>query len=152
MKRLLIILPLIYQLQGCNSAKAESPELQMESEVIHEAEYNEFANITSKSVIVIRSQEEYESELLKRTSEPVEAIDFASESIILIDMGMQTSGGHSLNFSFYEDSNDIQGEIVYSFPSGTCATSTAITNPYKFIKLKSTKFILVSEQQTYFEC
>jgi hypothetical protein len=162
MKRLLIFLPLIYQLQGCNSAQAESNsdstqpiEAPVEPEIIHQAIYNEFANTTNKGVMVITTQQEYENELLKRSSEPVEQIDFSNESVLLIDIGAQTTGGYSLTVSFSDDSdnsNNIQAEVDYRFPGETCVVTTAMTNPYQFIKLQSTKYILVSEKLTYSEC
>ena len=162
MKRLLIVLPLIYPLQACNSAKAESKsdrtqsvEATVEFEVIHEDIYNEFANTTSKNVKVITTQQEYESELLKRSSEPAQSIDFSNESIVLIDMGPQTTGGYSLTVSFSENSdntNNIHAAVDYRFPSDTCFVGSAMTNPYKFIKLKSTEYVLVSEKLTYSEC
>lgn len=152
MKKLLIIVPLLFPLQGCDDANATSPAPTMEYEILHESQYNEYANSTSKSAITINNKIDYESELIKRTSEAAKAVNFQEESILLIDMGAKNSGGHSLNVTFTESDDYIRASVFLSFPGDNCLVTMALTNPFKFIKLNTTKKILVTEEMTFTSC
>ncbi len=143
---------MIFHLQGCNSAKAESPIPSMEYEVIHESDYNEYADTTNKSTIVLSSQYEYQNELLKRTSEASKTINFETETVLLIDMGTQNSGGYSMSTELIDKGDYINANITYVFPGDSCSTDQAITNPFKFIKVNSKQYIIVTEELTYSSC
>lgn len=156
MKRLLILVPFMFQIQGCNDANATSPppvDPVIEYEVLHEAQYNEYANTTNKSVIIIKSQAEYENELLKRTSENIKTVNFEEETIILIDMGARNTGGHTINFeSLFDGPEHIRAVVLLTLPGDNCVTTQAITNPFKLIKFKSTKEVLVTEELNISRC
>ena len=152
MKRLLILVPFLFQIQGCNDASATSPPPTMGYEILHEFEYNEYANSTSKNAIIIRNQIDYENELIKRTSEAVKGVNFDEESIFLIDMGTRNTGGYSLNVTFSENNDYVRANVTFTFPGEGCAVTEALTNPYKLIKLGSTKYILVTEEITFTSC
>ena len=153
MKRLLIIVPFIFQIQGCNDANATSPIPAIEYEILHEAHYNEYADSTSKGFLVIKSQTEYENELLKRTSETVEAVNFEEETIVLIDMGTRNTGGYTIDIqSFTEENNYIRAKVFLTLPGENCVTTQAITNPFKLIMLKTIKDILVTEELSIASC
>ncbi len=152
MKRLLILVPLLLQMQGCNDASATSPISSMEYEILHEFSHNEYGNSTSKSTIIIRNQIDYENELIKRTSEPAVAVNFQEESIFLIDMGSFGTGGYSLNVTFSENNQNVKANVVLTFPGDNCAVSSAVSNPFKLIKLNTTKYILVTEEITFTSC
>ena len=139
-------------MQGCNNANATSPISTVEYEILHESQYNEYANNTSKSAITIKNIIDYESELIKRTSEVAKVVNFQEESILLIDMGPRNSGGYSLNATFTESDNYIRANVVLSFPGGNCPIDQEITNPFKLIKLNTTKQVLVTEERTFTSC
>ncbi|MFT6899090.1 MAG: hypothetical protein ACJA13_003522, partial [Paraglaciecola sp.] len=153
MKRLLILVPFIFQIQGCNGANATSPVPAVEYEILHEAQFNEYADSTNKSVMVIRSQTEYENALLKRTSETIKAVNFEEETIVLIDMGTRNTGGHAVDIQSFTEENDyIRAKVIFTLPADSCATTQAFTNPFKLIKLKTTKDILVTEELNITSC
>ncbi|MCI2286015.1 protease complex subunit PrcB family protein [Colwellia sp. MSW7] len=153
MKRLLILVPFIFQIQGCNDANATSPVPASEYEILHEAHYNEYANSTNKSFLVIKSQTDYEYELLKRTSEAIKTVNFEEETIVLIDMGIRNSGGHTIDIQSFTEENDyIRAKVILTLPGGNCSTTQAITNPFKLIKLKTTKDVLVTEELRVKSC
>lgn len=147
MKRLLILVPFIFQIQGCNDANATSPVPAIEYEILHESQYNEYAESTSKSTIVIRNQTDYENELLKRTSETIKTVNFEQETILLIDMGTRNTGGYSIDIQSFAGENDhIRAQVLLTLPGNNCGTNQALTNPFKLIKLKTTNEILVTEE------
>ena len=124
-----------------------------EYEILHEAHYNEYADSTSKGFLVIKSQTEYENELLKRTSETVEAVNFEEETIVLIDMGTRNTGGYTIDIqSFTEENNYIRAKVLLTLPGENCVTTQAITNPFKLIMLKTIKDILVTEELSIASC
>jgi len=153
MKRLLIIVPFIFQIQGCNDASATSPVPAVEYEILHEAHYNEYADSTNKSFTVIKSQTAYKNELLKRTSETVKAVNFEEETIVLIDMGTRSSGGYAIDIQSFTEENDyIRAKVLLTVPGDNCVTTQGLTNPFKLIKLKTTKDVLVTEELSISSC
>lgn len=154
MKKLAILslFPLLSQLQGCNEASAESQPDPIYTAVMHESTYNEYNDSTNKSSTVITSLEHYSRELLLRSSEPTQAVNFANESILLIDMGTRNSGGYSVSLESVSDAGDyIRANVVFTLP-GDCAVTTEITNPYQFIKIETSKEILVTESIELASC
>ncbi|MEP0177580.1 MAG: protease complex subunit PrcB family protein [Paraglaciecola sp.] len=152
MNKLLLLLPFLLPLQSCSDAEATSPIPQMEYQVLHDIEYNEYANITNKSTLLIRSQSDYEAELLKRTSDKAKSIDFESESILLVDMGPQSSGGYGISITVSENNDYILANITYQFPGTGCAVTLELTNPTKVITFETTKYVLINESITYSSC
>ncbi|MFT2089941.1 protease complex subunit PrcB family protein [Paraglaciecola sp. 2405UD69-4] len=152
MKKLFLLFPLLVPLQSCSDADATSPVPEMEFQVLHDFQYNEYANTTAKSTILINSQSEYESELLKRSSDTPQNIDFDSETVLLVDMGTQSSGGYSLSVTLTEHNDHILASIDYQFPGANCGVTTALTNPTQIIKIETTKYVLVSEDISYSDC
>ena len=153
MKKLLILVPFIFQIQGCNEASATSPVVSTKYEILHQSQYNEYADSTNKSVIIIRSQLDYENELLKRTSETIKLVNFEEETILLIDMGARKSGGYDIDIQSFTEENDyIRTKIIYSLPGDNCSTTQANTNPFKLIKIKTTKEVLVTEELSTSSC
>ena len=141
MKKLLILVPFIFQIQGCKDVSATSTIVSdVEYEILHEDNYNEYADFTSKNATVIRFQTEYKNELIKRTSDKVKAVNFEEEVIFLIDMGYRGSGGHFIDVqSFSEENGYIRAKVIHTVPGEGCMVDASITNPFKFIKLKTTK-------------
>ncbi|MFT6948807.1 MAG: hypothetical protein ACJARP_003241 [Vicingaceae bacterium] len=152
MKMLLILIPFLFQIQGCKDVSAISLAPAMEYEILHEFEYNEYANPTSKNAIIIRNQVDYENELITRTSEAVKAVNFEEELIVLIDMGTRNTGGYSLNVTFSESDNYVRANVVFTFPGEGCVVTNALVNPFKLIKLGTTKYVLVTEEITFTSC
>lgn len=153
MKKFMILLPFIGLIQGCNYASASSSLGSIENEVLHESYYNEYGELTSKGSVIIKSQELYDNELSKRSSEPTKTINFDIETILLIDMGRRPSGGYSVELeSLIEESDHVIANVILSLPGDSCGVTHALTNPYRFIKIKTSKEILVSETLEFKSC
>jgi hypothetical protein len=145
----LIALPILL-ISGCGANAANT---QVEYSVLHESYYNEQGKYTSKSAVVIRDSNDYESELLKRSVDTPEVIDFSQATILLIDMGARGSGGYDIQLTTIVDRNELlTATIELSIPGRGCVVTHAITNPYKFIMLASNKEVLVSEKWTVQDC
>ncbi|MCJ8313897.1 MAG: protease complex subunit PrcB family protein [Saccharospirillaceae bacterium] len=153
MKKLLLLIPFIFLFQGCYAAKALSTPVVIEYEILHESQYNEYAASTSKSVIVIRNQVDYKSELLKRSSAAIKAVNFDNETILLIDMGTRLTGGYTIEMQSLTVENDyVRAQVILKSPGNNCGTTQAITNPFKLIKLKTTSEILITEKIILYSC
>jgi len=125
----------------------DAPDLGMSYVILHEGIYNEYADVVTKVSTVIATQNEYESELLKKSSKEVKSVDFDEERLVLIDMGTHNTGGYSINIeSLSETSDQVTVGIISSSPGDGCLVTQALTNPYKFIKLNTTKNIIFSEK------
>jgi hypothetical protein len=142
---LVLLFSISVSIQSCGGdANATSPLFEIEYEILHESEHNEYGEYTSKAAVVIGSQINYEKELLLRTSDLTKHVNFNEEKILLIDMGGRSTGGPSINLINLVDNGDhIVATIELNVRSGALQW---VTNPYKFIKIKSRKEILVVEQ------
>ncbi|WP_289031131.1 hypothetical protein [uncultured Paraglaciecola sp.] len=140
---LLFLVSSIFQSCG-RDANAVTVSPEIEYEILHESDHNEYGDYTSKAAIVIDSQIAYEKELVLRTSDLTTDVNFNEESILLIDMGVRGTGGPSINLISLVDNGDhIVATIELNVTPGGLQW---VTNPYKFIKIKSTKEILFVEQ------
>ena len=142
---IVLLFSLSCSIQGCGGdANATSPSPEIEYEILHESSHNEYNDHTSKAAVVIRSQVNYESALLRRTSDLTKSVNFNEESILLIDMGGRATGGPNINLINLEDNGDhILATIELDVKNGALQW---VTNPYKFIKIKSRKEIIIVEK------
>ncbi len=143
--KLLLLTLSIFMLNGCGSEEnADAGEIEFT--VLHENQYNEYANTTAKTVMVITNQNDYERELLTRSGEAIEQVDFEVSVILLIDMGPRNTGGYNVSLIAIKNLDSYLGvTIEYSIPGEGCSTTQAITNPYQFISVANTRDILVNE-------
>jgi hypothetical protein len=114
--------------------------------LLHGSEFNDYADDTSKNATIIRNVNDYKNELIKRTSAAIKTVNFYQETIVLIDMGPRNNGGDIVDVTFYESSDHVRANVVYSLPGEYCNIATVMTNPYKFIKLRTRKEILITEK------
>jgi len=122
-------------------------------QVIHDQQYNEFARELPKEVLVIKEQTTYEAKLKERSTEKALAIDFTRETLLLLDMGVQMSGGNSIEVDSVEAiENNVVFNIRYIFNGPNCMATMALTNPYKIIKVQTTNIIVIRESQSMRHC
>ena len=71
------------------------------------------------------------------TKEPLPEVNFVTDEIILVTMGEQNSGGNSIEVTKVEASIGFLSVIVTeTSPGKNCMSTTVMTYPYQFIKLK----------------
>ena len=74
------------------------------------------------------------------TKEPLPEVNFDTDEIILVTMGEQNSGGNSIEVTKVEASIGFLSVIVTeTSPGKNCMSTTVMTYPYQFIKLKKTE-------------
>lgn len=126
---------------------------KIKHKVIHESIFNELGVHTNKSAIVITDEFEYKKELLFRTSEEAQEIDFEKYTLLLLDMGTRFSGGFEIQIKYFVEKPDqMIASVTYLKPGDDCAVPAAITNPYKFIQIETKKEIIMKEQLVVYHC
>ena len=159
MKQALFLLPLLLCFQGCNESNAGSPPAQesgkdtLVSRVLHESSFNQYGDQTSKSTVIIRDIQSYENELAKRSDEYREPVNFETHTVLLVDMGRRNSGGYRIWVeSVVAENNYVRAQVILSFPGENCVVAAAITNPYQFVEVSTTKDILLTEKIEIHDC
>jgi hypothetical protein len=166
MKRIFMLSLLALPLLGCNDNNANSGNpagneealnsvapTEAESVLLHQAGATEYATYTSKSAMVIRNANDYADELLKRTTEAPKDVDFSEYTVLLLDMGQRSSGGHSIHMESAQWEEDhIRVRVILQVPGDNCIVTASLTNPFQILKLKTRKDILVTEEINYTVC
>lgn len=80
-------------------------------------------------------------------------IDFTSSQAVLLSMGGRSSGGYSIAAEAVEDHGDYNKlKVLLTTPGSNCYTTQALTSPYQFIEIKSTKELLIEERLVVTDC
>jgi len=80
-------------------------------------------------------------------------VDFNTRRVVLLSMGSRPSGGYSIVVDSAEDFGDyVQLNITLSIPGNGCVVTLALTSPYTFIEIESTKNLIFKEQVSVYEC
>jgi hypothetical protein len=131
---------LLISLSGCGrDANAESPVVNpVIGSVLHQSQHIEYGTYSSKGSKVLVSQNDYEEELLKYSSDSSIALDFSQNKVLLIDMGIRNSGGYSIKINEVVTRNDhVVIYINLIKPSSNCVTTDVFENPYQFVKIET---------------
>jgi len=141
-------------IQGCGSdAVAENQVNEKSLSVIHSGMYLASGQSTSKGSRVFTSKQAYESELLNYSSELPKSIDFTQSRVFLVDMGERNSGGYSIEIDgITEHDGYVLATVVLTEPGDGCMITQAITNPFQFIEVATTKEILIEEKIAQSSC
>ncbi len=68
-------------------------------------------------------------------------------------MGVQINGGYSTKVSQVEEFDSYaKATVVYSHPGSGCFVTTALTQPYQFIEINTSKKLLVEEELQINNC
>ena len=101
-----------------------------------------------KKCIIINDEETFVSELdnFKRVEHDFE-VDFLTHSVAIITMGVQGSGGYSLNLESVID-DGVNVTITYNSitPGSGCCAISVLTNPYIIIEVDTQKNIIFKER------
>lgn len=86
--------------------------------------------------------------------DPLPKIDFETNEVYLLAMGMQTSGGYTIKVeSVIETKKEIVVNIIQSKPGKTCMTTSVITFPYQLFTIpKPDKSLRFNWIDKVYEC
>jgi len=80
-------------------------------------------------------------------------IDFLSEQVVLISMGIQFSGGYSISTTDALDAGDtVRLQVSLFSPGDNCIVTSALTHPFQLLKVESLKAITVEESNIVDDC
>ena len=112
--------------------------------VLHEGSFTLNPEFTGKSLNVFHDSNQYAAELTLYSNEPPSEVDFASQRVVKLDMGYQTSGGYLIQVNRIEEQQEaIVMHVEYQAPS--CGAAGVITQPFTFLRVNSTKTLLLNE-------
>ncbi len=107
---------------------------------------------TQKQTRTITSQSDLDDALQQYGESPV-TVDFTAGKVLLIDMGQQSSGGFSIATpSFTQADDHVTANIVFQRSGRNCAVTLAVTNPFMFVYVETTKEIRFSETTVDIDC
>ena len=130
---------------GSNAATLPSPESQFV--VLKEGTLPEGGVFTKKQAKVISTQADYAAELAIYTSVAPGSVDFTKGKVLLVDMGLRSSGGHSIRVASIDVADSwVVANVELVKPGLQCITTASLTNPYQFIFIPTLKEILLSEK------
>jgi hypothetical protein len=141
-------------LSGCvfdSNAASTTPEADFYE--IHHGLYTESGTYTNKQSQVFVDQAGYSSELATYTSATPELIDFTNARVLLVDMGQRNTGGYAIAVTSVDVFNDyVTANVVLTKPGTNCMVTQALTNPYQFVVIPTTKEVLISESIVVNNC
>jgi len=120
---------------------------------IHQGSYTDSGAYTNKQSKVFVDQSAYRTELATYSSATPELIDFTSARVLLVDMGQRNSGGYAIAITSVDVFNDyVTANVVLTKPGTNCMVTQALTNPYQFVVIPTTKEVLISESVVVSNC
>ncbi len=121
--------------------------------VMHKADYNIDDSQTSKAFKVLGSDIEYRTELGRYSVEVPKPIDFQTAQVIVSTMGSQVSGGYVVSALRADEFDEkVVVTVELRAPGESCVTTQAISNPYEFSLVPSSKPIEFIETHAVTEC
>ena len=99
---------------------------------------------TSRATEVITDQTTLDEKLAAYGEESI-SVDFNEGQVILADVGPRNHGGYSIEVSSIEEfENHVEANIAFLQPGATCGVTNALTHPFSFIYIETTKEIRLS--------
>lgn len=132
---------------GCiNSTSAENSASEFPFYEVAKGASTDYGTYTAKQIRVIQTQSEYNEILSQYISSPPESLDFETGAVLLVDMGLRSTGGYSVQVSSIDEADEyVIANITLSVPGNCHVVSMALTNPYQFVFVPTKKEILVTE-------
>ena len=167
LKYVVVGLSLVAVLSGCaffeKSEPVEVPEptpvpvvVQRDAvnfRVLHKADYNLDDRETFKSFTVLDTADTYRSQLSRYSVEVTKPVDFTRQLVLLATMGTQPSGGFKIGVqSAMEGPEDVIVEVLLTSPGPACIHTEALSNPYEFALIETTKPVIFRESSTVDQC
>ena len=132
---------------GFHGCSAEADTLAGSFEVLNQGSGPESGVYGPKTIKVLEDQDSYESALLSYSSDDARTIDFSTYKMVLVDIGQRSSGGYSVTVTDTDvQDNYLRATITTTVPGSSCVVTEALTNPYVFVAINTTKDILFTEQ------
>lgn len=94
---------------------------------------------------VVSSQADYETLLLEYSNDMPVAIDFTSNVVLLIDIGVRGGSDNTLIETVAEYETYVKVYIRNHFPGHNCAVITVLSHSYLFVKIPTNKTLLFDE-------
>ncbi len=121
--------------------------------VLHKADYNIDDSVTTKAFTGLTSAGDYSTELARYSVEVPANIDFLTSQVLASTMGTQPSGGYVIGVTQAEEFTDkVIVTVTLLSPGESCVTTQAISNPYEFALLETTKPVEVVEVEQVLDC
>ncbi len=93
------------------------------------------------------------NEALARYGEEAQTVDFDTGQVLLIDRGVKPSGGFAIeNLVLQESEDKITVAVDLTRPGDNCGVDGALTNPYVFVYIPSTKLLVIEARTVVREC
>lgn len=82
-----------------------------------------------------------------------QTVDFSSRRVALLSLGGRPTGGYSISAEKIEDFGDyIKATVLIKKPGANCIVTQALTSPYQFVEVESTKELLFEERVELVDC
>lgn len=94
---------------------------------------------------VVSSQADYESLLLEYSNDVPLTVDFSSNVVLLIDLGVRGGSDNAFIDTVAEYETYVKVYIRNHFPGHNCAVITALSHLYLFVKIPTNKTLLFDE-------
>ena len=121
----------------------------VESSVLVERQHG---GTSGKRVEVITDQSTLNTRLTEYGEQPVD-VDFTAGQVILVDMGPKNTGGYSIDIASIEEyNNHVTANVVFQYPGANCAVTLALTHPFSFIVVETTKELRTTSNTVSREC
>ena len=86
--------------------------------------------LTEKDIVAITNQDELDLATAIYGEPPI-GVDFNNGQVLLVDMGIQPSGGYSIELASIEEFDTyVNVNINFLQPADNCIVTLALTNPY----------------------
>lgn len=149
-------------LQGCGSSEAAEDVFPTAPSVLLHSGHDrspadgsllDLDMAVGSSHRVIESQAVYEQMLRLYTREAPAAVDFAQAKVLLVDLGTRSSGGHTVEVTSVTDHiSHVVAHVLYKRAGSKCMVTDAITNPFQFVQIRTTKEVLIQEELQVKDC
>ena len=135
-----------------NQNNGVNPMQEINFSILHEGFSG--SSGAEKEFVTLSTQQDYETKLSEFSSDSPITVDFSTQRVLFVSMGVQTSGGFTIDVTRIEQFSDgLVATAVLSSPGENCITTAALNNPYKFIQVTSQDDdIQVSEQNVTVDC
>ena len=141
-------------LLGCaGDSSAESPSVESLYVVLNQGLYTDNGIGTRKQTKIISSQADYAMELVNYSSAKPASVDFDKGRVLLVDMGVRSTGGYSVGVTVVDVAeNWVVANVGLVRPGSGCVVTQAPSNPWQFVFIPSRKEIFVSESLKITNC
>jgi hypothetical protein len=121
--------------------------------VLNQGLYTDNGIGTKKQTKIISSQADYAMELVNYSSAKPASVDFDKGRVLLVDMGVRSTGGYSVGVTVVDVAeNWVVANVGLVRPGSGCVVTQAPSNPWQFVFIPSRKEILVSESLKITNC